>query len=183
MDSLDGPIGTIAKRVREVRGRRGWTAAQLGEELHKHGVPWDRFTVSSLESGKRKTVTVQELIGLALALDVAPIHLLVPLDDRPYLLAGSRIENANDVRDWFRGRRPLGGVDERTYLSEVSVRELWEQRVGAEPKNLAELAEALRQLPDDLAQKLNSHWFKSHGAELNRQTSAWLDAEDEKGEQ
>ncbi|MFF7690564.1 helix-turn-helix domain-containing protein [Streptomyces syringium] len=123
-----GPVPTIALRVKELRGRRGWTAAQLGEALGKHGVRWDRFAVANLENGKRQNVTVQELIALALALDVAPVNLLVPLDDRPYQLTPTRAEGADTVRAWVRGEEPLPGTDERTFMGEVSTKDLQEQR-------------------------------------------------------
>jgi transcriptional regulator with XRE-family HTH domain len=119
--SPSGAVATIAQRVKELRGRRGWSAAQLGEALDKHGLRWDRFTVSSLESGKRQNVSVQELFALALALDVAPVNLLVPVDDRPFAITPTRIEDAETVRAWVRGQRALPGTDERIYLTEVSV--------------------------------------------------------------
>lgn len=119
-----GPVATIAQRVKELRGRRGWTAAHLGKVLGKHGVSWDRFTVANLESGKRQNVTVQELFALALALDVAPTNLLVPLDDRPYQVTPVRTESADMVRAWVRGEEPLPGADERTYRAEKSLADM-----------------------------------------------------------
>lgn len=119
-----GPVATIARRVKELRGRRGWTAAQLGESLGKHGVRWDRFAVASLENGKRQNVTVQELFALSLALDVSPTNLVVPLDDRPYQLTPNRVEGADTVRAWLRGEEPLPGTDERTYRAERSLADL-----------------------------------------------------------
>lgn len=117
-------MATIAQRVKQLRGRRGWTAAQLGEAASKHGIRWDRFTVASLETGKRQNVTVQELFALALALDVAPVNLLVPLDDSPYQVTPRRSEGADAVRAWVRGESPLPGTDERTYRAEVSLADL-----------------------------------------------------------
>lgn len=119
-----GPVATIAQRVKELRGRRGWSAAQLGEALHKHGVRWDRFAVASLENGKRQNVTVQELYALSIALNVAPVNMLVPLDDRPCRVTPTRTEPANAVRAWIRGQQPLPGTDERTFRTEVSLADL-----------------------------------------------------------
>lgn len=118
------PVAVIARRVKELRGARGWTSAQLGEAVSKHGVQWDRFTVASLENGKRQNVTVAELLALALTLGVAPVNLLVPLDDRPYLVTPGRVESADAVRAWIRGEEPLAGVDERTFLAESPLRDL-----------------------------------------------------------
>lgn len=119
-----GPVATIAQRVKELRGRRGWTAAQLGKALDKHGIRWDRFTVANLENGKRQNVTVQELFALALALDVSPTSLVVPLDDRPYQITPTRTEHADMARAWVRGEEPLPGTDERTYRAEVSLADM-----------------------------------------------------------
>ncbi|MGW7440613.1 helix-turn-helix transcriptional regulator [Streptomyces sp. NPDC054849] len=122
--SPTAPVAAIAQRVKELRGRRGWSAAQLGEAVSKHGVRWDRFTVANLENGKRQSVSVQELLSLALALDVAPVNLLVPLDDRPYQVTPTRAEPAGAVRAWIRGAEPLPGMDERTFLAEASVQDM-----------------------------------------------------------
>ncbi|MFP8882625.1 helix-turn-helix domain-containing protein [Streptomyces mangrovi] len=111
-------MATIASRVRELRGRRGWTAAELGAQMKKRGVRWDRFTVTSLENGKRQNVTVVELLALALVLDVAPVNLLVPLDNVPYQVTPTRTEDAAGARAWVRGERPLAGVDLRTFHAE-----------------------------------------------------------------
>ncbi|MFE6287679.1 helix-turn-helix transcriptional regulator [Streptomyces sp. NPDC057877] len=122
---LATPVGTIAQRVKQLRGRRGWTAADLGKELHtKHELKWDRFTVANLENGKRQNVTVIELFALASVLDVAPVNLLVPLNDRSYQVTPTRVEPADDVRAWIRGESPLPGTDERTYFAEVSEQDM-----------------------------------------------------------
>jgi transcriptional regulator with XRE-family HTH domain len=75
------PVAVIARQVKELRTDKGWTAAQLGDALTEHGVKWDRFTVASLENGKRQNVTVKELLALAFVLDVPP-DLLLFLPDR-----------------------------------------------------------------------------------------------------
>lgn len=129
------PVATIAQRVKELRARRGWTAAQLGKELGKYDIRWDRFTVANLESGKRQNVTVNELFALALALDVAPTNLLVPLDDRLYRITPTRTEDADTVRSWVRGEQPLPGTDERTFFAEASTQDM-RKRIDAYKERL-----------------------------------------------
>lgn len=111
----------IAIRVRQVRRRKGWTAERLGEEMAKVGLPWNRSVMANLESGRRRYVTVDELLALAYVLDVAPIHLLVPIDDEaaPYAVLPQRSEPAGVVRSWVRGLAQLPGQDGRVYSSEV----------------------------------------------------------------
>lgn len=142
-----GPVETIAQRVKELRARRGWTAAQLGKEMEKYGPRWDRFAVANLETGKRKNVTVSELMALALALDVAPTHLIIPLDDRPYKIAPNYTLPTLDAREWFRGNVPLfsmHGERTRIYLSERPLADL----EGRKPE-FAELRTTLVPDPDN----------------------------------
>lgn len=119
-----GPVAVIAKRVKELRGRRGWTAADVGQRLQNEGVRWDRFTVANLESGKRQNVTVVELLALAKVLDVAVVNLLVPVNDAPFQVTPDRVEDADTVRAWVRGQKPLPGMDERTFFTEVSIADM-----------------------------------------------------------
>ncbi|MFG1839105.1 helix-turn-helix domain-containing protein [Micromonospora sp. NPDC049175] len=131
------PHRVIAERMKELRKKRGWSAAHLAQEMKKAGIPWDRSIVASLELGRRATVTVEELLALSFVLSVAPVHLLVPpvgVDDKtPYqvvpngpgspdpVLGGSAPYPAV-VRAWVRGQLPMG--DMRSYFEEVPPSEL-----------------------------------------------------------
>lgn len=66
----------IAKRVAEHRKAAGLTQSELAERVAALGPEWGRTTVAKLESGGRKSVTVQELFALALVFDVPPVSLL-----------------------------------------------------------------------------------------------------------
>lgn len=117
------PTAVIAGRVRELRRRRGWTAADLGARLTEHGVPWNRSIVANFESGRRPDVSVRELLALAVVLDIAPVNLLVPLGSEPYQVTPDRTESADTVRAWVRGEQPLPGSTPegaRTFYTEVS---------------------------------------------------------------
>lgn len=105
------PTATIAKRVREVRARRGWTAEDLAEKLAEQGVNWERSTVAKLENGKRQNVTLTEWLALAAVLNVAPVHLLLPIEEGEdaYQVTPTRVERVEQVRGWVRGFWPLPG--------------------------------------------------------------------------
>jgi hypothetical protein len=64
---------------------------------------------------------VDELLTLALALNVWPVHLLVPPDDQeqPYQVAPKYAQPAQDVRDWVRGYWVMPGGDGRKYGAEM----------------------------------------------------------------
>ncbi|MDX2676179.1 helix-turn-helix domain-containing protein [Streptomyces sp. NY05-11A] len=121
-DEVETPTRAIAKRVREVRGRRGLTAEQLAERLTALGVSWQRSTVAKLENGNRENVTVTEWLALAAALNVAPVHLLIPPDaaegDR-YLVTPETELAADRAREWVRGRHPLPGARRRDFTAEA----------------------------------------------------------------
>ncbi|MFI8422852.1 helix-turn-helix domain-containing protein [Streptomyces sp. NPDC085460] len=122
------PVAVIAKRVREIRRSRGYTAARLGELLSERGIRWDRFTVSSLESGKRQNVTVDELLALGTVLNVAPVHLLLPIDDDEaeyQITAGSKpkVAKVADARSWVRGTASLGNGPHRDFTAQAPERE------------------------------------------------------------
>ncbi|MEU9557352.1 helix-turn-helix domain-containing protein [Streptomyces fumanus] len=123
--SPEGPTEAIARRVSALRQRKGLTRQQLGEALAARGVEWNRFTVSSLENGKRQNVTVVELLALARVLDVAPVHLLVPVEDEhPFLVTPNEPVPAGRARPWVRGIVPLPGTDSRIFHTEVPLAEL-----------------------------------------------------------
>lgn len=120
-----GPVETITRRVREARNRKGMTAQELADRLKASGVPWDRGTVTKLETGRRQSVTVVELLALARVLDVAPIHLLVPLDDEAALrVTPAEHVPADRARQWIRGNKPLAGTDLRIFWTEAPLGEV-----------------------------------------------------------
>jgi hypothetical protein len=73
---------------------------------------------------RRRAVSVDELLILSHALNCAPTHLLVPLDDDEiYQITPVVAERAWVARNWVRGHYPLTGTDQRHYFSEVPARE------------------------------------------------------------
>src|SRR6266700_5123069 len=111
MDNEPTPSDVVAARVREVRGKRNLTVAELAGRCAGLGAP--ELTAQALykleqrRPGKLRPrpVKVDELLALAAALNVAPVHLLVPPDDfrKAYQLTGGISERAVYVRHWIRG--------------------------------------------------------------------------------
>jgi transcriptional regulator with XRE-family HTH domain len=119
---------TTAARVREVRKRRGWQPADLASRCAELG---------RRSGGKRRrAVTVDELLALALALNVAPVHLLVPPDDsdEPYQITQTVTATSRfNARAWIRGVFPLSG-DRRDFDTEAPQHEYYSPgRVDAPP--------------------------------------------------
>lgn len=99
-----GMTGIVISRMRSLREGKGWSARQLGDEMTKAGVPWDRSIVNNLEIGRRKNVTVEELFALAFVLEVSPLYLL-DLEDgasTPYPVTPRHQIAKREVRHWVR---------------------------------------------------------------------------------
>jgi transcriptional regulator with XRE-family HTH domain len=109
----------LGAQMREVRERRRWSLRELAERLAEVGHPMHHVTVAKIETGVRG-VALDEVLALAYALDVSPLHLITPLDDAEAVAVTDTVSaGAVEVRRWLRGQTPLPGQDERTYRTEV----------------------------------------------------------------
>jgi transcriptional regulator with XRE-family HTH domain len=121
------PSETVAHRVREIRRRRDLTVAQLAERCAEKGMPGLTaqaiFNIETTRPGRpQRPVSVDELLALALALEVFPRDLLVPIDDDPsagYPVTSTNNPPRGEVRSWVGGERPLPGQDERLVYAEL----------------------------------------------------------------
>lgn len=120
---------SVAGRVKELRQRRGWSAAVLADHCQRAGMPeLNRSVIANVESGRRKYVTIDEMLTLAYVLDVAPVHLLIPTDTAEgdlYAATGRSYLPLPAAREWIRGRYCPPGGDPRTYFAEVP-RDEWD---------------------------------------------------------
>lgn len=115
---------TVASRVAQVRRRRGWSTTRLAQKCAEVGMPGlNRAVLANLQSGRRTFVTVDEVLALAFVLNVAPVHLLVPIeqtaDHQRYRVTATRDLPLAAAREWVRGRCCPPGRDPRSYYSEV----------------------------------------------------------------
>jgi transcriptional regulator with XRE-family HTH domain len=104
----------IREHVQTIRwDGKGWSQATLGRRLTKQlgFEQLDRSTVAKIEVGQRR-ILADEVLGLAAALDVAPVHLMVPIEKAQMRVvpASKRTHSAGEVRAWICGQRPLGGI-------------------------------------------------------------------------
>ena len=147
------PEEVIARRVQDLRKAHGWTAARLGEELTaRTDLKWDRNIVANLETGRRRIVSISEVLALAFVLDVAPVHLFVPLEDaRPYAVTSGLVLPSVAVRRWVRGwphSMGLPGMNQRRYLAEIPESE---DNVEYITKDEFEKVRHLLEAPDEAA--------------------------------
>jgi transcriptional regulator with XRE-family HTH domain len=122
---------SVARRVRALRARHGWSQQDLVDKLTNFGMPIDRSAIARLENGRRG-VSLAETMHLAFALNVAPIHLLVDPDgEEPITPTPGDTLEPEEARKWIRGELPLVFQDPRVYFSEIPEAEFNEMRARA----------------------------------------------------
>jgi transcriptional regulator with XRE-family HTH domain len=165
-------------RIREVRKRRDWQPADLAARCAElDGGKWTENTIENIEGGRRRggshrrAITVDELLTLALALNVAPLHLIVPPGDdgEPYAVAPGTEVSREAARRWIRGfglPADLPNVGElRKYMTEVPPSEFREVQDGLPQRLLAgrlrpyELAMFAKVRDDDGIRQAGGRWL------------------------
>lgn len=113
--SIDlGPVGArTAAVIREIREQRRLKYAELSRILDGLGRPIPALGLRRIEAGERR-VDVDDLVALALALEVSPLRLLLPVETSP-LVPGGDEYSAGRIWNWGIGTWPLGG-DEVTFV-------------------------------------------------------------------
>lgn len=101
-------VAVVAGEVRRYRNERGLSAQQLSDACSNLGMPIPRSVLANLESGRRTTLTVPELLILAKALGVPPLLLVFPVGRRELTeaLPGREVPTWEAAR-WFTGEEPF----------------------------------------------------------------------------
>ena len=141
------PSTVVRRRIRELRQKQGMSAQKLADRCAELGMPeLNRPVIANIETGRRPTVSIDEVLVLAYALNVAPIHLFVPVEPGAYMeVAPGFLLDAEKARTWVRGGRPLQNQDERRYDTEKPDEE-WKPEPTDE-----ELREQFRRMLDVIA--------------------------------
>lgn len=100
-------MDVVRARIKDVRTRQGLSGATIARRMSELGFSWSRDVVGHIETGRRTSVTVDELMALAVVLDVSPLVLLLP--ETPECPLAPRLRaDGQQVYRWVigRGRRP-----------------------------------------------------------------------------
>jgi transcriptional regulator with XRE-family HTH domain len=109
----------VVENVARLRGARGLTREALSERLTEVGRPIRATGLARLEAGRRR-VDADDLVALALALDVSPVRLLMPADQVDTVeLTDSRKVAWQAAWRWAVGEEPA--TDERMPLHDRRV--------------------------------------------------------------
>ncbi|MEV7925449.1 helix-turn-helix transcriptional regulator [Kitasatospora sp. NPDC088779] len=120
----------VALRVKEARNRRGWTMKQLAAACHEAGATKLTAPVlANIETGRRdangvrrRELSIDEVVALAVALGISPIHLLgLPDEAEPgtkvLLTPEVAIGDGELLLEWFCGQKALPQGDARQFYS------------------------------------------------------------------
>jgi transcriptional regulator with XRE-family HTH domain len=131
------PTAVVAARMLALRTKRGWSAAELARRMQAAGIPWERVVVTKLETGRRASVSVAELLALAAVLNCPPV-MLMTADERDqadyepgrvvfnYQVTPAVNADMSHVRAWIRGAVTLDADDDpREYYGELPVDEFY----------------------------------------------------------
>lgn len=137
-----GPVGRrVAERLKAIRSgdenSPGLSLRALEKTLKEIGHPISNDGLSKIETGKRK-VDVDDLVALAVALDVSPLTLLLPVDigkDGAVPLTEKRSVDAETAWEWMRVNKPLetppGDDGEAQWKQQLRNLPAWLQRITA----------------------------------------------------
>lgn len=97
------------------------TRRQLSARLRELGHPIDTTTIEKIETGRKKTVSLDSVFAIAVALDVSPLFLLLPYQEGEQVAAAPNAEPDTiwTLELWLRGDDPLTGQDRARFYREL----------------------------------------------------------------
>ncbi|MCC3653214.1 helix-turn-helix transcriptional regulator [Streptomyces sp. S07_1.15] len=121
-----GPTGrTVAANVKRLREGRGLTLRALSKALREKGRPLSADALNKIENGASeeprpiRRVDADDLVALAVALDVHPAALLLPhtaASDQTAIITTAGEVPARRAWEWAHGMRPLREDQDRGWL-------------------------------------------------------------------
>lgn len=128
------PEEAVGQQVARARGRLGLTQQALADAIAQHApdTTLNRAAVAKIESGVRR-VGLDELVLLAVALDVPPVLLLLPVEHgEDVQLAPGREVGAWTAFEWMIGRRSLS--DRAAWITHTHLVRLYDQLLDAQER-------------------------------------------------
>jgi transcriptional regulator with XRE-family HTH domain len=178
LDEVAGTGAQVADNVRALRKTRGVTLEALSARLTELGRPIPIASLSKLEKRARR-VDVDDLIALAIALDVSPVRLLLPgepAEDRKVDLVPNERSDWQAAWRWATGDQPLLATEELELTDPRVVEYIHENRPYELRRNL--VTEVARFL---LARALGGPFhaeFRYDGRKLTKATLTYDSGDD-----
>lgn len=169
MANTPTPSDLIAARLRGLLDDRKMTIRELAGRCKAAGMP--KLTAQALYKlvGQRdrqdrppRAVTVDELLGLAVALDVTPLSLICGLDiDAEVAVTPEIRPSALAVWTWIEGSYPLPGMDVEAYVR--SLPPLMRAQMARTPEDALEVVERRLEELTSLRKDLMENIERGHG--------------------
>jgi transcriptional regulator with XRE-family HTH domain len=159
----------LASSIKDLREDRGWTQEQLAERMQEAGFTnWARSTVTEVEgSGRRRQVSVAELIGLAHVFGAPVFSMLWPTGRRLEVSPALTFDRIPDLLD------VVVGLEALKETSDNVARELFAKERGR--VNVV-IRERVGVLVDEM--RMLANWFEDEAVE--RLTGAAQEKEEDK---
>jgi transcriptional regulator with XRE-family HTH domain len=110
-DRAEPLIRLVGSRVAAQRSAVGMTQTELGARMSELRPSWSRSTVVKLERKKRESVSLQDWLALAVALDVPPTWLLFdPHSSTPVPIVEGLEVDGWSAALWMVGKKPITGT-------------------------------------------------------------------------
>lgn len=106
---MQKPSDGIGDRLAYYRKLSGMSAERLSQR-----VPMSRAVIANIESGRKRDITVDEMLSLAWALDIPPVALALPIEQPNVFVDLGTSENRSDATrahtaiNWFMTGRKTG---------------------------------------------------------------------------
>lgn len=105
-----GPIGEASSdNVKRLREEMRLSYAEMSRTLEEIGRPIPPLGLRRIEEGERR-IDVDDLVALAIVLQVSPLAILLPNSDTAVVSGGPRYPRGR-VWQWAQGTTPLGTSD------------------------------------------------------------------------
>jgi transcriptional regulator with XRE-family HTH domain len=99
----------VGERVRTARVSKRLSQSDLVSRLEELGyTQWRQSKVAKIENGEVKRLALDDVLALAAALGVQPIHLITPTEDEALVEVAPKLTvPAVTARGWLRGVAPI----------------------------------------------------------------------------
>ena len=124
---VDQVMATVAAEVRRRRKELRMSAQDLADRCEEIGHPIPRNVIANMESGRRASLPLVDVIVLAEALRTYPICLLYPVGyvDRVQRLPLQHSDPTWDAMRWFTGDSEDFGMEEHGTLTPADLEPGW----------------------------------------------------------
>jgi transcriptional regulator with XRE-family HTH domain len=167
----------VVMRVKHLRKAARLSGAELASGMARLGFRWNQSTVAKLEAGRRRSVSVDELLALAEVLNVPITALLVDERAERTRPTGGREYMPADVLLWLTADRALPGTPDydRMLIPQNIVQDSGPWAVAARPARYARQQQKAVDAALGARERLRLTIEKNYAPEIKRSEQFYAD--------